>query len=123
MFLIRTRLGPSAIHGIGVFADEPAAAGQEIWRFAPGIDQVISLAQAGTLPEAFRHYLATYAYLSPAFPGCYVLSGDHAKFMNHAEAPNTAIDGHVTRAAQAIAVGDEVTCDYRLFVEGWTGFD
>lgn len=123
MFLIRTRLGASAIHGIGVLAAEPVAAGQDLWRFEPGFDQVISSARAVALPQAFQHYLATYAYLSPAFPGCYVLSCDHAKFMNHSEDPNTAIDGDVTRAARAIAEGEEITCDYRAFVADWTGFD
>ena len=123
MFLIRTRLAPSAIHGIGAFADEPAEAGQAIWRFEPGLDQVVSLERAAALPPAFQAYLATYAYLSPAFSGCYVLSCDHAKFMNHSETPNTAIDGEVTRAARPIAAGEELTCDYRLFVDGWTGFD
>ncbi len=122
MFLIRTALGPSPIHGIGVMAAEPVAAGQAIWRFAPGIDLVLPQAEVAGLPEAFAEYLVTYGYLSPEFPDSYVLSCDHAKFLNHSEQPNTAILGRETVAPRPIAAGEEITCDYRLVVLGWTGF-
>ena len=122
MLLVRTTLAPSAIHGLGLFAAEPIAAGAALWRFEPDLDQVVPVARVAALPEAFRAFIVTYGYLSPAFPGSYVLSCDHAKFMNHADAPNTAIDGDVTRAARPIAAGEELTCDYRAFVDGWTGF-
>ena len=123
MLLIRTHLGPSLIHGIGVMATEPVAAGQVIWRFAPGLDLVIPAADRATLPEAFGAYLDTYGYEAPDFPGGTVLSCDHAKFLNHAETPNTIIRGRETLALVALAPGDEITCDYRLVVKGWTGFD
>lgn len=122
MFLIRTSVGASRIHGLGVMAEEAVATGQPIWRFEPGIDLVIPVARVQALPEAFRTYLDTYGYHSPEFPDSFVLSCDHAKFLNHAEDPNTAIRGRTTVAARAIAAGQEITCDYRLFVEGWTGF-
>lgn len=123
MLLISTRLAPSSIHGLGVFATAPVAAGDALWRFEPDVDQVISNARAAQLPRAFQDYLATYAYHSPDFPDAFVLSCDHAKFLNHAEDPNTTIRGRATYARRDIAAGDEITCDYRLFVDGWTGFD
>ena len=123
MLLVPTRLGRSAVHGLGVFAAAPIAAGEAVWRFAPGIDQVIPLPLAETQPEAFKAYLATYAYLSPEFPDAYVLSCDHAKFLNHSEDPNTDIRGPTTFARRPIAAGEEITCDYRDCVLGWTGFD
>ena len=123
MFLIRVALGPSRIHGLGVMAGEAAASGTILWRFEPGIDLVLPRERLDGLPEAFRAYLDHYAYPSPEFPGSLVLSGDHAKFMNHSDDPNTAIRGRETLARRDIAAGDEITCDYRLFVDGWTGFD
>lgn len=122
MFLIRTSVGPSRIHGTGVMALEAVAAGTPIWRFAPGIDLVLPNATVADQPPAFRAYLDTYGYHSPEFPDCFVLSCDHAKFLNHSEDPNTEIRGRETLARRALAAGDEITCDYRLFVEGWTGF-
>ena len=122
MLLVRTKLGRSAIHGIGVMADEPVRSGQPIWRFAPGIDLVLPDREVAALPTAFRAYLDTYGYRSPGFEASVVLSCDHAKFLNHSEHPNTVLSGRETLAGRHIEAGQEITCDYRLVVDGWTGF-
>lgn len=122
MFLIATLVGPSAIHGLGVLAVEPVAAGAEIWRFEPDLDLVLPRARLAALPAAARRYLETYAYAAPEFPDSLVLSGDSARFLNHSEDPNTDIRGRSTYARRDIATGDEITCDYRICVQGWTGF-
>jgi SET domain-containing protein len=50
-----------------------------------------------------------------------VLCADNARFMNHADEPNTTrvhIDGAIEDddiATRDIRVGEEMTCDYRLF--------
>lgn len=123
MLLVRTKVGLSPIHGIGVFAAEPIAAEREIWRFAPGLDLVIPFAQIPTLPDAFQAYLTTYAYRSHDVAEGMVLSCDHAKFLNHSDAPNTVIALYVTRAGRDIAEGEEITCSYRDCCEGWDGFE
>lgn len=122
MLLVRTRLEPSSIHGVGVFAAEAIATGEEIWRFAPGLDLVIPFAQLSTLPEAFQAYLATYAYHSRDVADGMILSCDHAKFLNHSEMPNTVIAPLVTRAGCDIAAGEEITCSYRDCCNEWEGF-
>ena len=122
MFLIRTRLAPSAIHGIGVFSDEAVAEGQAIWRFERGIDLVIAPERVASLPPAFRHFLDTYAYHTADVPDGLVLSCDHAKFINHSADPNTALQRFETLARRPIEKGEEITCDYRAFVQGWDGF-
>ena len=38
MLLVRVRLAPSPLHGIGVFAVDPIPSGTEVWRFTPGLD-------------------------------------------------------------------------------------
>lgn len=123
MLLVRTYLAQSPIHGLGVFAAEPIAVGTPLWRFAPGIDLVIPSSRLAELPSAFLAFLDTYGYPSPAFEDGVVLSCDHARFMNHSERPNTALRGWETLARLHIAPGDEITCDYRLVVRDWTGFD
>ena len=122
MFLIRTRVGPSLIHGVGVFAAEAVEAGQVIWRFDPAFDRLIGDEERDALPAAFRDYLDTYAYRSADVGNKWVLSCDHAKFLNHSEDPNTAERPFESVAARPIALGEEITCDYRLFVVGWEGF-
>ena len=121
MFTVLTYVGQSAIHGNGVFAGEDVQEGQLIWQFAPDLDMCVPYERIAAAPKAFQDYMEMYAYASPRFPGGMILSCDHAKFLNHSEAPNTQISGDTTRASQAIAKGQEITCDYRLFVAGWSG--
>ncbi len=123
MLLVQTRLAPSRIHGVGVMAVDAIPSGEPIWRFAPGLDLVLPQSEISALPGAFRAYLDTYAYTPPEFPDSFVLSCDHAKFLNHSEDPNTVNRGRETFAWRDIAEGEEITCDYRTFVVGWTGFD
>lgn len=119
MFLIRTYLAPSKIHGIGVFAGEEVSAGQEIWRFTPPVDQVLPFSYVEALPKAQRDFLDTYTYESEYFGPGLVLNGDHARFLNHARQPNTDNSREVTLAAQDIAVGEEITCDYGVCCDGF----
>lgn len=81
MFIVRTLVAPSGIHGNGVFADEDLAEGQPIWRFAPGLDLVVPFDVIAAAPEAFQDYMQMYAYVSPQLEGGMVLSCDHAKFL------------------------------------------
>lgn len=115
MFLIKTRIGPSSIHGNGVFACEPVAAGQTIWRFHPPFDQVFSDEQIEALPPAARDFIKAYAYRSMQLGGKLVLSGDNARFLNHSDAPNTEEGAFASVARHAIALGEEITCDYGAF--------
>ena len=50
MLLVRTRLGPSTIHGIGVFADEDIPRGTIVWSFNPLIDKALTDEEIEGLP-------------------------------------------------------------------------
>lgn len=52
MFIVRTYIGPSGIHGNGVFAGEDLAQGQVIWEFAPGLDLVVPFDRIAAAPLA-----------------------------------------------------------------------
>ena len=120
MLMVKTKLGLSAIEGIGLFADEDIQAGTVTWRFIPGFDQLFLQSDIGKLPDAARAQIANYTYLH-APTGAYVFCIDNARFMNHADIPNTdgvhaadAIEGYDV-ATRDIAKGEELTCDYRRF--------
>jgi SET domain-containing protein len=117
MLLVKTYLGPSAIHGTGLFAGEPIAKGTVIWRFDPRFDRIFAKAERDALPETARQFLERYSY--PEFPGSdrHMLDGDHARFMNHSETPNTDSSTD-TVAIRDIAEGEELLCDYRQFHPG-----
>jgi uncharacterized protein len=123
MLLIRTRIGPSSIHGSGVFACEPASCGTAVWRFDPAFDRVIAEGELTGMPAAFREYIDMYAYYSADLGGRLLLPCDHAKFINHSAQPNTKTLPFMSVANRLIEAGDEITCDYGAFCLGWTGFD
>lgn len=123
MFLIRTRIGPSTIHGNGVFACETVEEGTVIWRFEPLFDHEISEPDLANMPAAFREYIDMYAYRASDLGGRLILSGDHAKFLNHSDNPNTSEIPLASLARRKINADDEITCDYGAFCAGWNGFD
>jgi hypothetical protein len=119
MLLIPTRVAPSRIHGLGLFTLEPVPAGSRVWRFEPGFDHALSTAAVAALPEPARRHVTWFGFVRPA-DGCWILSGDHACFMNHASPPNTGLppgdpQAAVTVALRDLAAGEELTCDYFAF--------
>ena len=123
MFLIRTRIGPSRIHGVGVFALEAVPTGAVVWRYDPAFDRIVTAEELARSPPAFRAYLEAYAYPSSDLDGATLLCCDHAKFLNHSDAPNTEERPFASVAARSVAEGDEITCDYGSFCVGWQSFD
>jgi SET domain-containing protein len=117
MLLVKTRIGPSSIHGIGLFADEDIARGNVVWDFMPPFDLMVSAEEVASLPEAARTQVLKYSYYDED-EGKYVLCGDDARHFNHSETPNTGNgceeDGteNATIALRDIRVGEEITCNY-----------
>lgn len=119
MMLVPARVAPSAIHGLGLFAVEPLAAGCPVWRYEAGFDREFTPAAMGALPPPARAHLRGFGFLRRESGGI-VLSGDHACFMNHSPTPNTgALPGDpppvTTVALRDISAGEELTCDYFAF--------
>ncbi len=119
MMLIKARVQPSGIHGMGLFVVEAVAKGTAVWRFEAGFDREFSPAQFAALSGEAQSHLRWFAFVD-AGSGNWVLSGDHACFINHAVAPNTgalpdAVPPVTTVALRDIATGEELTCDYFAF--------
>jgi len=118
MLLVRTRLAPSAIHGLGVFTLEPIAQGAEVWRFTPGFDLDLDPKLLEGQPPHVREWLLVYGYLDPRLKR-FILCCDDARFLNHSATPNLRPDFTRDRygvdvALRDIAAGDELTVDYAL---------
>ncbi|MBA2125389.1 SET domain-containing protein-lysine N-methyltransferase [Hyphomicrobium methylovorum] len=120
MLTIKTKLGLSPIAGIGLFAAEDIKKGTVTWRFVPEFDRLFRGDEIHALPEPARSNLLDHVYLDDA-SGLYVLCADNARFMNHADDPNTAgvheagaVEGYDV-ATRDIAAGEELTCDYQSF--------
>ena len=117
MLLIDTDVRHSDIHGMGCYTREAIPKGTTVWVYDDRIDRRIPEADVDGLPPAMRRFLDVYGY-AEVFEGrrVIVLCGDHARHMNHADAPNLAsTDTSDNYAARDIEAGEELTCNYYEF--------
>src|SRR5262245_8434039 len=80
MLLVKCRLLPSPIHGIGLFAAEPIRKGTRVWELTPGFDLVLRKKDFKGWPPRLRKFLDNYGFRYQK--GVYILSSDHAKHFN-----------------------------------------
>jgi hypothetical protein len=118
MLLVRTRVAPSPIHGLGLYALDLIPSGIAVWRFTPGFDLDFDPDLIFAQPELPRQALLHYGYVDPRL-NRYILCCDDARFINHSETPNIAArfaeDPYgLDVALHDIAPGEEITIDYSL---------
>ena len=120
MLLVKTKIGPSKISGIGCFADQFIPKGTQIWRFKKGFDIRFDENYPDLLSEPAKSFFLKYAYQNPKTKN-HIFAIDDARFFNHSDTPNTV---HVEDpedeelmdlARHDIQVGEEITNDYREF--------
>lgn len=127
MLLVKTKLSLSAIHGVGLFADEFIPKGSVVWKYSPELDRAFTEEEMKSMSKLNRHFLETYCF---KYHGKYYLCVDDARFMNHSTQPNcidigedTVSDNDLGRTVtiKDIQAGEELTCDYSFF--GYTDDD
>jgi SET domain-containing protein len=116
MLLVPVRIGPSEIHGLGVFSVERIVEGTVVWCFTPGFDLDCDPRIVDEQPEPLRRVLLHYGYVDARLDR-YVLCCDDARLLNHCETPNLVSDYSVEPHGQDVAVrdiepGEELTVDY-----------
>ena len=112
MLLVKTYLGKSKIHGLGVFADEFIRKGTKIWRFVEDFDRCYTPKQFARLPKAAREFIRYHGY---RVDGEILLTIDNDRHMNHSENANTYLHNGYAIARHNIRKGEEITNDYREF--------
>lgn len=120
MLVVKTKIAPSKIQGIGLFADQFIAKGTVTWKFDLRFDLYFSTDQVNDMPATQKELILTYAYLSKV-SGKYVYSIDNTRFTNHSANPNIAEDASLSQgeeeictvATRDIEIGEEMTVDYR----------
>ena len=114
MLRVPTFVAPSPIAGVGLFAATDLPAGTIVWEYTEGVDWRITPQEFAGFPEPYRSRLHHYVYEDDS--GVFVLCGDNAKFMNHADRPNCDDpEGEYTVTNRLVHAGEELTCDYRTF--------
>ncbi|HWX56848.1 MAG TPA: SET domain-containing protein-lysine N-methyltransferase [Verrucomicrobiae bacterium] len=112
MILVKTFLGPSKIHGVGLFAAERIPAGVNVATFDPAWDHSFTEAQLEQMPPLLRDYIREYAYIVSSKPGLYFMSLDNDRFINHSHHPNLVDTGEFCVAAHDIQQDEELTVNY-----------
>lgn len=123
MFIVKTKVKESKIHGKGLFADQDIKKGQIIWKYNPLIDRRIPQKKLLQLPSFVQKFIKYYSYLNDW--GEFVLCGDGARYINHSDNPNTEDkmtfwnklfrrEG-ISIASRNIKKGEEITSKYLCF--------
>ena len=120
MLLVSTYVAASDIEGVGVFAATPIAKGALIWQLNTDFDRLIPAGKYDVMPSHMQELIDRYAYPSPDRPGYLVYEVDNGRFMNHLDTPNTDFSEYGGgTATRDIAAGEELTCNYHQFYEGF----
>lgn len=121
MLLVKTKIGPSQIDGIGLFADQFILKGTITWQEMAPFDLKVSPEDIAKLSLLSKEIFLKYSYFS-LYSQKYVLCFDDDRFINHSKQPNIAAgeilcagEEAVMIAARDIYPGEELTCDYRSF--------
>jgi uncharacterized protein len=120
MLFVKTKVLPSKIQGLGLFADEFIPKGTIIWKFTQGFDLKFTKTQIQKFPKPVQKYLETYDWLSKK-SGKYCFSSDNGKYFNHSKTPNCLSAYYnneeevITKAIKDIQKGEEITDDYSTF--------
>ncbi len=111
MLFVKTKVLPSKIHGLGLFADEFIQKEKLIWKFTPGFDFVLIKKDLDKLPEVAKKFVLHFSYYNE-YEGGYVICVDDARFFNHSENSNTYETTIGTIAKRDIKKGEEIVCNY-----------
>lgn len=117
MLRIKTKIGPSRIQGMGLFADQFVPKGTVTWQYDPGLDVGITAKQLEDLFPLARSFLLHYCYYDKG-KKLFVLPSDNLRFINHSQSES---DRNITStpdqdiASRDIQPGEELLCDYNQF--------
>ena len=118
MLLIDVKMAKSPIEGIGGFAKTFVPKGGMVWKLDLRFDRLIPVDVWEAQEGSVKSYLDRYCYPRRSDPGFIVFEADDARYMNHADDPNTDFSGgDEAFAIKDIHPGDEITCDYNAFFD------
>ncbi len=119
MLLVKTKIGPSTVHGIGLFADEFIPKGTVTWEYNPEFDISFTEEQTERMSDVARERFFDYAYFDKEL-NKFILCFDDLRFINHkASDPNILSQPTQDVAARDIQKGEELFCNYNHYEENY----
>ena len=115
MLLVKTKLGESSKHGIGLFADQFVPKGTVTWEYSSLYDSSYTEDEVQKMSEPARQQFLHYAYFDKDI-NKNILCFDDQRFINHtSNGANILSTPHRDIAIRDIDVGEELLCDYNKF--------
>lgn len=115
MIRVKTKIGQSNIHGVGLFAAQFIPKGTVTWEYSPKFDSSFTEADLALMSESAKEQFLWYAYFDKELDK-YVLCFDDQRFINHSEKNfNIISTPHQDIAGRNIEIGEELCCNYNLF--------
>ena len=117
MLKIKSCLGTSKVHGIGLFSGENIEERSVVWQFNPFIDQVFSIRKFRTVSQSVNTFGLQHLYASSyKRNNKYYYITDNARFINHSgDQYNIIFANDFTEvAARPIKKGEEILENYFL---------
>ncbi|MBP6888675.1 MAG: SET domain-containing protein [Candidatus Pacebacteria bacterium] len=118
MLHIRYKLGPSTIHGIGVFSEEDIPKDCCIVTASPLLDTNLSQEQFDTLSATEQEEVKHHGHYDKVLNRWHV-DFDMTRFANHSDSPNLTQKyndkGYYILALKDIKKGEELTINYDDF--------
>jgi len=122
MLLVKTRIGPSRINGLGLFAAQFIPQGTHVWKMVRWFDLVLTKEQIDRLSNPAREQFIRCGHLD-LYTGEYILCADEARYLNHSENPNIRYnadsDQDIDVAVRDIQEGEEITINYKEYDANW----
>lgn len=115
MFVVRTSMHYSLIHGGGVFLEQPVQQAQVLWPYDPRLDLAILADEIEDYPLVVQDYFRVDTFTAGVGGQLVrILCADNARHVIHENTPNLidTPDGLQEIAARDIAEGEELTCNY-----------
>ena len=121
MLRVKTKIQPSGIHGLGLFADQFVPKGTVTWQYDPEFDVGFSKKELDSLPKLSREFLIYYCYFDKGIKK-FVLCSDNQRYINHTQnkkMENVESTPHKDTAIRDIQPGEEILCDYNKFDDAY----
>lgn len=122
MLVVKTYIASTGVKGIGLFAAETISAGTVWFKEDHQFNRIFTKTEVDEYPPIVKDFLDIYSSLRD--DGSLYLRIDNARFVNHSDRPNTKPQNHIGPdgsgdwvATRDIAVGEEITSDYRFVCE------
>lgn len=115
MWIIKTSIDRSDIHGLGLFSQEDIPAGLPVWRRNPLIDIKVEWNDQAiaSMPTHVAKSVRSRSYVDHA-TGVRTFGIDGDAFVNHQDIPNVVFDSNGDGyASRHIIIGEEITNNYQ----------